>query len=101
MERQRMKIWILPRILEKSALGSLKERLAAEGKQLRGNVLPESAALGGDERGLKRNVKLRVLIPGEAEAETGDGARIGGRLYRIRSVERWSAHTELICEAVE
>ena len=100
-ERTLLAVRLAPRAPRRGALGGMAEGFSDETVQLRASRIPESSTLEVAERGIKFREKLRLLVPGDVRATAGDGVWVEEKLYRIVSVLRWSAHLELICEAVE
>lgn len=99
-ERTRMRVELAPRACVAGALGGRAERFSEERTAVWAAVLPEAGALEGQERGAVSRERLRLLVPADAKAACGDGAWVQDRPYRIVSVQRWTAHLELICEEI-
>lgn len=100
-ERTLLAVRLAPRAPRQGALGGMAEGFSDETVRLRASRIPESSALETTERGMKSKEKLRLLVPGDARASAGDGVWVEEKLYRIVTVLRWSAHLELVCEAIE
>lgn len=91
---------IAPRIRQVDDLGGVSERFSEERIPVRVSVLPEGGEIAVDERGASARERLRLLAAADVQAQAGDGVWVQEKLWRICSVERWSAHRELVCEAV-
>lgn len=101
MECTRMEVGLAPRVLKKGSLGGVSEGFSEEITWMRASRIPESGSLIADVRGARYPERLRLIVPGDAQAIPGDGVWSEGKLYRILSAERWSAHVEWLCEAIE
>ena len=99
-ERTRLKVELAQRVCEAGALGGRAERFSEARTQLWASVLPELGKTEALERGVVCRERLRLLVPADAKVACGDGAWVQGRLYRVLSVQRWTAHLELECEAI-
>lgn len=99
-ERRLEEVRIAPRIREEGDLGGIAERFSNETIALRASRLPVEGALDVQERGAVCRKRIRLLVPSDADVRCGDGVWAGGTLYRVLCVEKWTAHLELVCEAV-
>lgn len=99
-ERTLTLAYLMPRFKQEGALGGISEGFSQQKMPLRAAILPEESNLSVEERGAVHREKLRLLVPANAGAKTGDGVCIGENMYRICGVKRWAAHWELICEAI-
>lgn len=99
-ERSLNWISILPRVAQKGELGGVKEEFAPSGVSVRASCLPEGGELEARVQGAVCPERLRLLTPGDVQVQSGDGVRMGDRLYRVMCVQRWATQLELICEAI-
>lgn len=99
-ERTLMQAELAPRMDARGSLGGLAERFSDEGIAFRASRLPADGDLTAREKGVSAREKVRLLAAVDVPAKAGDGVRMEDRMYRIVSVQRWTAHVELICEAI-
>ena len=99
-ERTLVQAELAPRMDVRGELGGLKEGFSDEGIAFRASRLPAGGDLTAREKGAVMQEEVRLLAAGDVPAQAGDGVRMDGRMYRILSVQRWTAHVELICEAI-
>ena len=99
-ERTLVQVWLVRRMHQQGELGGIAECFGEERMPLRASLLPEDGGLSIEERGAVRRERLRLLVPAAAGAAAGDGIWVEDTLWRIRSVQRWTAHVELTCEAI-
>ena len=92
--------YLAPRIAVRGKLGGMAEGFSDRRIALRASVLPDGGGLSTQERGAVNRERLRLLVPGDTAARCGDGIFFGNAMWRIVELQRWSAHTELVCEAV-
>ena len=92
--------YLTPRIAVSGELGGMAEGFSDQRTALRASLLPDGGGLAVEDRGAVNRAKVRLLVPADAPARCGDGVFIGDGLWRIVQVLRWSAHAELVCEAV-
>lgn len=98
-ERSLTEIHIAPRVHTAGALGGQSEQFSATRTAVRASVLPDGGSMPQKEKGLLNRERLRLLVPAGTTVSVGDAAIVGTETYVVRSVERWTAHLELICEA--
>lgn len=91
---------LMPRTVACGALGGEAEIFSEEVLPLRAARIPEDGELAAGKRGAERAERLRLLVAVDIPVHVGDGVRMAGRLYRIMAVRRWTAHLELVCEAI-
>lgn len=99
-ERTRERVEFAQKVCESGALGGRAEGFSDARVRLWASVLPESGRTEALQRGVACRERLRLLVPADAKLACGDGAWVRGRAYRILSVQRWTAHLELECEAI-
>lgn len=99
-ERTLAQAWLAKRIREEGELGGVAERFSDEKIPMRASLLPEEGTLAARERGAVRGEKLRLLVSSGIDAAAGDGVWVEDGLWRILSVQRWTAHAELVCERI-
>lgn len=99
-ERTLIEIRIAPRLRKTGALGGAAEAFSEDTLTLRASRLPEGGDFSMDGRGASCPDRLRLIAAADASVRPGDGAWVEGRLYRILTVRRWTAHVEMICEAI-
>lgn len=99
-ERTLVQAELAPRMAVKGELGGLKEHFSDERIAFRASRLPAQGDLAVREKGAIAREEVRLLAAGDAPGKAGDGVWMEGRMYRILSVQRWTAHVELICEAI-
>lgn len=100
LEQTLVEVQLAPRMVRRDALGGMQEVFSEETATLRAGRLPAGGEMEIRAQGAVYPQRVRLLVPGDAKAAAGDGIRMEGKLWRILSVERWSAHMELVCEAV-
>lgn len=101
MECMRLQVQLAPRIIKEGTLGSATEQFSEETILLRASRIPAGGDLSTEARGAVYPERLRLLLPIGVQANVGDGVWVEEKLYRILSLERWSAHEEWLCEAIQ
>ena len=99
-ERTRLRVELTTRNCAAGALGGRAEGFSGERTAVWASVLPESGRLEALQRGAAGRDRLRLLVPADARVACGDGAFVRDRMYRVTSVQRWTAHLELECEEI-
>ena len=99
-ERTLITVKHAPRITVSGELGGMAEGFSDQTVSLRASLLPEGGELAAAEKGVHTRARLKLLLPGDASAQAGDGVWVDGALWRILAVRRWAAHAEWICEAL-
>lgn len=99
-ERTLITVMHAPRIAVNGELGGMAEGFSNRTTPHRASLLPDGGELAALEKGLHTRARIRLLLPGDAAAQAGDGVWVDGALWRILAVRRWAAHAEWICEAL-
>lgn len=100
-ECMRVEVRLAPRILKEGELGSVTEQFSQETTLLRASKIEQGGELNAEARGMIYPARLRLLVYKGVQALPGDGVWVEESLYRILSIERWSAHEEWLCEAIQ
>jgi len=99
-ERTLIQAELAPRMDARGELGGLAERFSEERIAFRASRLPEGGGLDAGKRGAAARDEVRLLAAADVPAKAGDGVWMDGKMHRILCVQRWTAHVELICEAI-
>ena len=98
IERTLQIISIHARMHTEGAAGGRARVLSAAGAPVRASVLPDGGEANATQRGDVHSSRIRLLVSRDTRVAEGDGVSVGGRMYIVRSINRWCAHLELICE---
>ena len=98
IERTLQMISIHARMHAAGAAGGRARVLSAEGVPVRASVLPDGGEANPTQRGDVHVNRVRLLVSRDTRVAEGDGVSLNGRMYIVRSINRWCAHLELICE---
>ena len=98
-ERELIDVQLAKRIAKAGALGSRPEAFSEEKIPFRASLLPESGNLQSTQAGLKSGAKIRLLTGDDLAVKPGDGVWAKGDFYIVETVNRWSAHQEILCGA--
>ena len=98
-ERELIQALLARRIEKTGALGSCPEAFSQEKIPFRASLLPDGGGMQVRQSGLASGAKIRLLTGDDLSVRPGDGVHVGGEFYIVRTVNKWSAHRELLCEA--
>ena len=101
LEQTLVEVRLAPRVVRRDQLGGTAEAFSAQTVKLRAGRLPAGGEAEMRPQGAAYPRRMRLLVPGDTDAAAGDGIWMEESLWRILSVERWTAHVELICEAIQ
>ena len=98
-ERELTQAFLVKRVHENASLGSCPEAFSPEKIPFRASLLPEDGELRVNQYGLKSGAKIRLLAANDLAVKVGDGVYAADGFYIVQTVNRWSAHQEIICGA--
>jgi len=98
-ERELIQAFLVKRVAPSGELGSRPESFSQERMPFRASLLPEGGEMQARQSGLKSGAKIRLLTGDDLPVRPGDGVYAGEDFYIARTVNRWSAHLEILCEA--
>ena len=98
-ERELIDAQLAKRIAQTGAMGSRPEAFSEEKTAFRASLLPEGGELKATQAGMKSGAKIRLLTGDDLAVKPGDGIWTKGDFYIVETVNRWSAHLEILCGA--
>ena len=102
LERTLKWIDIAPRAVAADGLGGGVEKFSADRKSVRASVIPSTGGLRDHQAGVERVQTMCLLMPLDAQIQTGDGVCVDSDQpnWRCTSVQRWSAHVAAQVERI-
>lgn len=98
-EREQIGAYLIRRMAKSGSLGSRPEAFSEEKIPFRASVLPEGGQMQVRQNGLHTGANIRLLTGDDLCVTPGDGVIVGEDFYIVQTVNKWTAHIEILCGA--
>lgn len=98
-ERELKTAYLRRRIRGRDTLGGSPETFSGERIPFRASLLSDGGELKTAQHGLKSGAAFRLLADRGIAVCPGDGVELDEGFCVVRSVQKWIAHQEILCEA--